>query len=162
MPPTPFETLLTTLTDDEVKFVLVGAVAGLAQGLTRATYDVDVCYWRHPDNIELLCASLAPHHPTLRIKPAPTNFQFDVATVQALRDLPLDTDLGALDLLAEVAGLGDYESLLGHSEALPLFGRTLKVLTLDGLILAKNAVGRPQDLADVAALEAIRAMRGQT
>jgi hypothetical protein len=161
MQPNSFEKLLTTLADDAVQFVLVGAVAGLAQGLTRATYDVDVCYWRHPGNIELLCASLAPYQPTLRLKPVPTKFQFDVATVQALRDLPLDTELGEIDLLAEVAGLGDYESLLGHSEALLLFGRSLKVLTLDGLILAKQAVGRPQDLADVAALEAIRALRGQ-
>jgi predicted nucleotidyltransferase len=161
MPPTPFETLLTKLADDGVRFVLVGAVAGLAHGLTRATYDVDVCYWRHPDNIERLCASLSALHPTLRLSPAPADFQFDPATVQALRDLPLDTDAGPVDLLAAIAGLGDYESLLNHAEELELFGRAIRVLTLDGLILAKKAVARPQDLADVAALEALRELRAQ-
>jgi hypothetical protein len=142
-----------------VRFVLVGAVAGLAQGMTRATYDVDVCYWRHPDNIDRLCSALAALHPVLRITPAPRSFRLDVATVQALHDLPLDTDAGAIDLLESIAGLGDYEALLSHSEDLELFGRSVKVLTLEGLILAKRAVARPQDLADIAALEALRDLR---
>lgn len=159
MLPRPYETLLTTLADNGVRFVLVGAVAGLVQGITRATYDVDVCYWRHPDNIERLCSSLAALHPRLRITAAPRNFQLDLATVQALHDLPLDTDAGSLDLLESIAGLGDYEALLSHSEELELFGHRVKVLTLEGLILAKRAVARPQDLADIAALEALRDLR---
>ncbi len=159
MAATAFETILTKLLDDGVRYVLIGGVAGLAHGLTRATYDIDVCYWRHPDNIERLCASLRPLNPTLRIRPAPASFQLDLATVQALHDLPLETDLGAIDLLDEVTGLGDYESLLSHSEEVQLFGRTTRVLTLDGLILAKRAAGRPQDLADIAALEAVRELR---
>lgn len=161
MPPTQFETILTRLLDDGVRFVLIGGIAGLAQGLTRATYNVGVCYWRHPDNIERLCVSLIPLHPTLRMHPAPATFQFNLATVQALHDLPLETELGAIDLLAEVAGLGNYESLLRHSESIAMFGRQVRVLTLDGLILAKQAAGRPQDLADVAALEALRELRQQ-
>jgi predicted nucleotidyltransferase len=159
MAATQFETILTKLLDDNVRFVLVGAVAGLAQGMTRATYDVDVCYWRHPDNIAQLCRSLQPLQPRLRMRPAPSDFQLDVDTVQQLRDLPLETDLGDVDLLAEVAGLGSYEALLNQSEEVQLFGRQIRVLTLEALILAKQTVGRPQDLADVAALEAIRNMR---
>jgi len=158
MTPTQFETILTKLLDDGVRYVLVGGVAGLAHGLTRATYDIDVCYWRHPDNIERLCASLAPLHPGLRVR-GPADFLLTPETVQALRDLPLETDLGAIDLMAEVAGLGDYESLLGQSQEQQLFGRPIRTLTLEALIVAKQAAGRPQDLADVAALEAIREFR---
>ena len=76
-----------------------------------------------------------------------------------MHDLPLDADLGTIDLRAEVGGLGCYETLLGRSEAVELFGWPVRVLTLDALILAKHAVGRPQDHADVAGLEAIRALR---
>ena len=161
MPVTQFETILNHLLNDQVRYVLIGGVAGLTHGLTRATYDIDVCYWRHPDNLVRLCASLAPLNARLRIRPAPPNFSLDPATVEQLRDLPLDTDLGAIDLLADVEGLGSYETLLGLSEEVLLFGRPVRVLTLDALILAKQTVGRPQDLSDVAALEAIRALRQQ-
>ena len=51
MPPPQTEKLLARLHDDGVAFVLVGATAGVVHGLARATFDVDVCYWRHPDNI---------------------------------------------------------------------------------------------------------------
>ena len=153
-----FETLLTRLADSGVRFVLVGAVAGVVHGMSRATFDVDVCYWRHPDNIERLCASLADLHATLRMKPVPADFRLDPPTVHARQDLPLSTDAGPIDLLAAIAGLGDYESLLGHSEELELYGRMIRVLTLDGLIAAKQATARPQDLADLAALEALRAL----
>jgi NAD(P)-dependent dehydrogenase (short-subunit alcohol dehydrogenase family) len=159
MQPPQTEKLLTKLFDDGVAFVLVGAVAGLAHGLARATYDVDVCYWRHPDNIDRVCRSLAALAPHLREPHTHIPFHLDVATLEALRDLPLDTAWGALDLLAEVAGLGDYESVLGFTETLDLFDRPLRVLSLDGLILAKRAAGRPQDLLDLASLQALRELR---
>lgn len=161
MPATQFETILTRLVNDEVRFVLIGGVAGLAHGLSRATFDVDVCYWRHPDNLERLCASLEPLNPRLRIRPAPPSFRLTPATIEQVRDLPLDTDIGAIDLLAEVEGLGTFEALLGQSEEVALFDRPVRVLTLEALILAKQTVGRPQDLADVLALEAIRDLRKQ-
>jgi hypothetical protein len=159
MPPPQTEKLLARLHDDGVAFVLVGATAGVVHGLARATFDVDVCYWRHPDNIERLCRSLAPLNPHLRDAKMPIPFELVPAKVHALRDLPLQTDWGDLDLLADIAGLGDYEALLGHSETVNLFDRPIRLLTLDGLIAAKRAAGRPQDEADVVALEALRELR---
>jgi hypothetical protein len=52
-----------------------------------------------------------------------------------------------------------YEALLAHSEELELFGRSIRVLTLEALIARKRATARPQGLADVAALEALHALR---
>ena len=58
----------------------------------------------------------------------------------------LTTDLGDLDLLREVAGLGDYTDLFASCEALELYGMRCKVLTLEGLIKSKQAVARAKDL----------------
>ncbi len=159
MQPTQTEQILKKLYDDGVTYAIVGAVAGLTHGLGRATFDVDVCYWRHPDNIERVCRSLLPLEPRLRAPHTLVPFTLNPATVDALRDLPLETDWGAVDLLAEVAGLGDYEAMVGFTEIVRLYERPIRVLTLDGLIMAKRAAGRPQDLLDVAALEALRELR---
>ncbi len=71
----------------------------------------------------------------------------------------LHDDGVAFVLVGATAGLGGYESLLGHSETVSLFDRPIRLLTLDGLILAKRAAARPQDEADVLALEALRELR---
>ncbi len=159
MQPTQTEQILKKLHDDGVAFAIVGGVAGLTHGLGRATYDVDVCYWRHPDNIERICRSLVGLEPRLRAPHTHVPFELNTATVTALRDLPLETTWGAVDLLAEVTGLGDYAAVLGFTETLELFERPMRVLSLDGLIRAKQAAGRPLDLLDVAALEALRDLR---
>jgi hypothetical protein len=68
--------------------------------------------------------------------------------------LTTDTDLGDLDLLGEVAGLGGYADVLSFSEELELFGMHCKVLTLEGLIKNKQTVRRAKDLRLLPELEA--------
>lgn len=48
---------------------------------------------------------------------------------------------------------------LAQSEGVDLDGTEVRVLTLDALITAKRAMGRPRDLHAVLELEAIREMR---
>ena len=71
----------------------------------------------------------------------------------------LTTDLGDLDLLGEVAGLGGYADVLSFSEELELFGMRCKVLTLAGLITSKRAVSRAKDLRLLPELEALLEIR---
>ena len=58
----------------------------------------------------------------------------------------LMTDAGPIDLLGGVVGLGDYGKALAYSEEKQWSGRVVYVLTLEGLILSKRALGRPKDL----------------
>lgn len=73
-----------------------------------------------------------------------------------LRNLYLSTDLGQLDCLGEIKGIGTYSECLAYSEELEVFGSRIRVLTLDAMITAKRAMGRPRDLQAVLQLEAIR------
>jgi len=71
----------------------------------------------------------------------------------------LTTDAGNLDILGEVTGMGDYEKVVNFSEEMEIFGLTCRVLTLEGLIKAKQAVARAKDLRLLPELEALLEIR---
>jgi hypothetical protein len=144
------------LTQHQVEFVIVGGVAISAHGSSYLTYDLDVAYARTPHNLKRLVAALAPHHPRPRDFPADLPFIWDEQTIKQSTNLTLTTDLGNIDLLGEVMGLGDYEEVRGQSVVMKLFDLQCRVLSLDALIVAKRAAGRTKDLLVLPELEALR------
>jgi predicted nucleotidyltransferase len=156
---THIEALLICLSQAEVEFVVIGGAAALAHGSARVTFDVDVCYQRAPENIQRLCAALAPLRPALRGAEPGLPFKFDVATVTAGLNFTLTTELGDLDLLGDVSGLGEYEAVRAASEELVLYGRPMRVLTLEGLLKAKRAAARRKDEEAIVELEALLELR---
>ncbi len=58
-----------------------------------------------------------------------------------------------------VFGIGDYQALARHSIKVPLFGRKYRVISLEDLIKAKEALGREKDLLTAKELRAIQAKR---
>jgi hypothetical protein len=82
-------------------------------------------------------------------------FRFDAPTIQRGLNFTLTTDLGDIDLLGEVAGIGGYDVARPNSIRLLVFGRELAVLDLPTLIRSKRAAGRPKDLEAIAELEAL-------
>lgn len=151
--------VLTSLARAEIDFVVIGGVAGLAHGSARVTFDIDICYKRSPENIRRLCETLEAVHPRLRGAPEGLPFQLDAKTVQAGLNFTLTTDLGAVDLLGEVSGLGGYEGVLAASEVLPLYGYDMNVLSLEGLLIAKRASARGKDKEGLIELEALLEMK---
>ncbi len=148
--------LLRRLVDHQVRFVVIGGVALIARGVQRATEDLDVAYARDRDNLDRLAAALAPIHPRLRGVPAGLPFVLDAASLRSGLNFTLDTDLGPLDLLGEVPGLGGYDHVDAAASELTIAGMPLLVLTVDGLERAKRAAGRPKDLVDLGYLRALR------
>ena len=73
-----------------------------------------------------------------------------------LNNLYLETDLCVLDCLGEVAGIGGYEEVLKNSMEVELPAGKFRMLDLDGLIRAKEAMGRPHDHLTVVQLRAIK------
>ena len=112
-------------------------------------------YHRTPENTARLVASLEPLRPYLRGAPPGLPFRFDAATVERGLNFTLDTTLGALDLLGEVAGGGRYQDLLQKSQSIRLFGYECRCVTLEALIVLKRAAGRPKDLEILAELESL-------
>jgi hypothetical protein len=71
------------------------------------------------------------------------------------RHVPI-TQLGAINLLGEITGGGDYDALRPHALPITLFGGTFLLLDLPWLIRVKRAAGRPKDLEVVAELEVLQ------
>jgi hypothetical protein len=120
---------------------------------------LDLCYSRKADNFEKLAQALAPFHPSLRGAPPDLPFNLDIGAFKSGLNFTLTTDLGDLDLLGEVAGLGGYAEVLSFCEELELYGMRCKVLSLEGLIKSKKAVGRAKDLILLPELEALLEIR---
>lgn len=153
------EDLLKELHRLHVEFVIIGGMAAVAHGSAYLTLDLDLCYSRKKENLERLSEALAPFHPLLRGAPPDLPFSLDISALKSGLNFTLTTDLGDLDLLGEVAGLGDYVQLLSFSEELELYGMACKVLTLEGLIKTKKAAGRRKDLMLLPELEALIEIR---
>lgn len=150
------EETLQALYDHAVEFVIIGGAAMQLQGSARLTDDLDFCYARNRRNLERLAAALAPFHPRLRNAPEGLPFRFDAPTIERGMNFTLATDLGPLDFLGEVSGLGSYEAVLAASETMNILAMPSRVLSLPGLIKAKLAAGRAKDLEAVRELESLR------
>jgi hypothetical protein len=153
------EELLRRLVLNRVEFVLIGGLAMRAHGSAHITEDLDICYGRSPTNINALAAALAAIHPYLRGAPLGLPFKFDAKTIQAGLNFTLTTDLGDVDLLGEVRGVGTYEEARAEAEEMTLFGVPIRVLSLNALLLSKKAAGRSKDLGHIAELEELKKLR---
>ena len=151
-----YKRLLQALDDAKVEFVIVGGAAATLHGSARLTADLDIVYGRSDDNIKRLVRALAPLKPYLRGAPAGLPFQLDEATVRSGLNFTLVTNAGPLDAFGEIAGGFNYDVLRKRSSVFEIYGRRVRVITIDALIENKIAAGRPKDLEVVAELEVIR------
>jgi hypothetical protein len=147
------------LASHQVEFVIVGGQAMIAQGSAHLTLDLDLCYRRTPSNCAALAKALAPVHPYLRGAPPGLPFRFDAPTIQAGLNFTLKTDVGDVDLLGEVSGIGNYEQVLAQSDELTVWGFKVRVLSLDGLIATKQAAARGKDHQHLLELEELKKLR---
>ena len=150
------EKIIQLLKDGDVAFVILGGVAATVHGSSYATYDLDICYSRDPENLVKLATCLAPIHPHLRGAPEGLPFLWDPETLRRGLNFTLSTDVGDLDLLGEVGGVGTYPAALEASETAVLYGISCRVLSLEALIRSKRFAGRSKDLPVLTELEAIR------
>lgn len=148
--------LLKLLLENNVDFVLVGGFASTLYGSTMVTRDIDICYACTPENIENLRNILKDLHPVHRQTPNKLSFIEIPKELQGINNLYLDTDLGTLDILSQITGVGDYEQVKSKCIEVSVFGHKCKVISLDDLIAAKKALGRNKDLLVAKELEEIK------
>ena len=148
--------LLQRLHDAGFHMVIVGGVAGAAHGSSFTTTDLDVSAPLDSDNIARLLAALAGLNPRWRMQPTLPPIPQDPAGYAGFKNLYIRTTLGDLDVLGEIAGIGAAAAVEANSEWRDFAGIRCRVITLDALIRAKRALGRPKDLAVATELEAIR------
>lgn len=139
----------------EIECVIIGGVAGTLHGSAIPTTDLDVCYSRKTPNLLRLAAALQSVNARLRNAPADLPFLLEAETLRKGLNFTFITDVGDLDLLGEVRGIGSYDETIEGASSFQVLGHEFKVIALDKLILAKRTAGRAKDLIAVAELEAI-------
>lgn len=150
------EALLKRLHSQDVEFVIIGGICNVLHGVTLVTQDVDVCCRFTPENLRRLEAAVKDLHPVHRQTPQKLPFVLTDRLSRELKNIYLRTDLGVIDCLSEVAGVGSYNDVLQASVPVALsFGHCL-MLSLDALIRSKETLGREQDLAALRQLRAIK------
>lgn len=130
-------------------------------GSARDTRDLDICYARDRESLARLAACLAPLHPRLRGAPDHLPFRLDAPTLAAGMNFTLVTDLGDLNLLGEMAGIGGYDQLARLTIPMVAHSHEIAVPGLDSLERNKRASGRLQDLLDIAEIAEIRRQCGE-
>jgi hypothetical protein len=152
---------LKLFADFKVDCIVVGGVAAGARGSSQVTFDVDVCYSRDSDNLVRLADALRSVNAALRGAPKDIPFLLDEETLRRGLNFTFDTDIGKIDILGEVQGVGGYQQCAEDSNELELFGIPFRVISLEKLIAAKRSAGRAKDLVVLPELEAILEHRRQ-
>jgi hypothetical protein len=148
-----FLDLLRSLLAADARFLLVGAYAVGVHGRPRATKDLDV--WVEPsvENAPKVIAALLDFGAPLMGLTAK-----DIETPGV--GLQIGKEPLRIDVLTKVSGVEFAEAWSTHIEAEVAPSLRCPVIGIDALITNKRSAARPQDLADVAALEKIRRSQG--
>jgi hypothetical protein len=154
--------LLSKLVQQSVDFVLVGGLAVQLHGYMRMTYDVDLVLAMNNDNLtrfidtakELGLAPIIPV-PIDSLKNADLIDQWHREKGMlafALREPGIAGSVIDVLVRPDVS----YERLVEDAVDGELFGRKVKVASIDHLLEMKRIANRPKDQLDITALEKIK------
>lgn len=159
-PATDLVSLLQTLAERRVDFVVVGGVGAVLQGAPIATFDLDVVHSREPDNLERLLSALNDLGAYYREQPD-RKLTPELAHLAGPGRHLLMTLAGPLDLLGAVTRGRGYAELLPYTVELDLGdGLRVKVLDLAMIITLKEELGGAKDLAALPVLRRTLEERG--
>ena len=142
-----YRDMLRALSEEKVKFILIGAYALAVHGYPRATMDIDIWVMPSPQNADAVLRALdrfgAPLHNLTKqdLLQDGTVFQIGVPPRR-------------IDILTAASGL-HFDETYQRSLSLDIDGIQVHVPSIKDLICNKRASGRTMDLADAEALEAL-------
>jgi hypothetical protein len=153
--------LLVRLKDSGLDFVVIGGVCVVYHGALLSTFDLDICCNFGEQNVRRIQSAVKDLNPVHRFTPGRLPLELTQSAFGDFKNLYLDTDLGKLDCLSEVAGVGSYEDVQKQSILAQFSYGQFRFLSLDALILAKKTAGRERDLDAVRRLLAIKEKKEQ-
>jgi len=142
-----YREMLSVLFDAKVEFVVVGAFALAAHGNPRSTGDIDIYVRPSVENASRVMAALRAFGAPLK-NISDADF-LDTETVLQIGLIPR-----RIDILTGLDGIADFDEAWASHVSAIIDDISIPVLGREVLIKNKRAIGRPQDLADIAWLEA--------
>ena len=148
--------LLRTLLDGGIDFVVIGGLAAQAHGSPLITEDLDICFDLDRANLERLAAVLDVLAAIRRGMPDGLRAPLDARALRAGDVFTLRTRFGDLDLLARPDPGLDFAKLRSRASRFEFEGLTVWIADIDDVIAMKRAAGRPKDLLAIEHLGALR------
>jgi predicted nucleotidyltransferase len=145
-----FKDLLAEFARSKVSYAVLGGYAVGYHAKPRATKDLDLLLSGLGDNLQRAASALAAFG-------APASVVNSVRTLTPSEIAYLGSPPVRVDLLRSADGI-ETESVIARAEIALVDGLSIPMIALDDLIANKRAAGRPQDLADVALLERVKAL----
>ena len=158
----PIERVLVALEEAGVRYLLVGGVAVVLHGYLRTTADLDLILALDEDNVARAGEALGglgyrPRAPVDLAGLADPEQRRAWIEAKGLTVLSLwSPEQPALELDLFVEEPLDFESAHGRAVRTDLGPCEASVVSLDDLLSLKRRAGRPRDLEDIEALEALR------
>jgi hypothetical protein len=143
--------LFAALSGHEVDYVVIGALAAIAQGYPLTTRDLDITPSRDLQNLERLAEALREVQAKLRLKGEVVEFPIEASYLDRADSWTLVTRDGQLDVLFQPAGTEGYRDLRRDAVEITL-GVPVLVASLRDVIRMKEATQRPKDIAQLPAL----------
>ena len=136
-----YKDMLRALLDEQVEFLLVGAYALACHGYPRSTLDIDIWVKPSRENAKALLKALVSFGaPTADIS------QEDFETSGIIFQIGVAPR--RIDIITSITGL-DFDKTFEKSLEVDIEGLTVRIPSVDDLIINKKATGRTKDLADV-------------
>lgn len=142
-----FRDILFAFCEEKVEFMLVGAYAVAAHGLPRATGDIDLWIKCSDENASRVWKSLQKFGAPL------SGFASEDLTTPGTV-IQLGVTPRRIDILTQITAV-EFAEAEPNRLIVNIEGIEVPVISLTDLLKNKKAVGRPQDEADVARLEAL-------
>jgi hypothetical protein len=157
-----FEEFFRSLNHEGVRYVVVGGLAVVLHGHPRLTADIDLVVDLEPSAARLAIRTLTrmglrprvPVEAEAFADPSQRNHWIEDRGMTVFNLYDPNDPLRSVDLFVEAPI--PFDQLWSRSELIGLPGGDVRVASLEDLITMKKEAGRPVDIADIEALEALR------
>ncbi len=138
--------LISALDENEIEYAVCGGLALTIHGFPRATFDIDILI--QPESLEK--AYEVGKKEGYDIRGLDISFKERAVEIRRVSKIDDDGEVLSLDLLLVTPHVTD---VWATREKLDWDGKTLWIVSKDGLIKMKKLASRPKDLIDIDRIE---------
>jgi hypothetical protein len=156
-----FEDTIRALNEADVRYVVVGGVAVALHGHVRATFDLDIVIDLSPEEAARAMDALVEVGLRPKVPVEARAFADPSIRAKWIEDKGMvvfafwnpNDDRRSVDVFVQEPI--PFEELWSRSVVFPLGTTSVRVASIEDLLVLKRRAGRPVDLGDIQALEAI-------